>query len=96
MKSDGSAPEKATKFTNNGLAHLFNEIRYEINGIAVDSIIKVDSTSTIKGIMSFTPHQVRRLQYAGWIPSDVTNKLPFTDSGEFTVCLPLDTLMVFF
>lgn len=94
LKEDGNVSSTAG-FVNNGLAHLFSEIRYEINGITVDSVSKAGIASTIKGLLSYTPNQVTRLQNAGWKPDGETDKLPRTKTGQFSVCLPLSMLLGF-
>lgn len=94
-KEDGTKSSDVMKLVNNGLAHIFSEIRYELNGITIDSTTKVGVTSTIKGVCSFSPNQVRRLQSAGWIPEGAEKKFPMTDDHEFTINLPLSTLLGF-
>lgn len=91
-KADGT-PATTTKFVNNGVAHLFSEIRYEMNGVVVDSVIKPGITSTMKGYVSYTSNDVKKLQNAGWLPqkdSKITDEL-----GNFNVCIPLAMLLGF-
>ena len=94
VKEDGT-PSKTVKFINNGLAHLFSEIRYEINGIPIDTTTKVGITSFIKGLLSFTPSQMNRLQNAGWYAPDQSKPLPRNEDGSFNACIPLSTLLGF-
>lgn len=90
-KSTGGAT--TAKFINNGIAHLFSEIRYEMNGVVVDSVTKPGITSTMKGYVSYTSNDVKKLQNAGWLP-EMGNSL--TDaSGNFNVCIPLSMLLGF-
>lgn len=85
---------KTAKFVNNGLAHIFSEIRYEINGIPIDTCTKVGITSTLKGILSYTPNQVKKLENATWkLPGDTA--LPRANDGSFNATLPLATLLGF-
>lgn len=91
-KADGGASTQI-KFVNNGVAHLFSEIRYEINGVVVDSVMKPGITSTMKGYVSYTSNDVKRLQNAGWLPT-TTDKVT-DDNGNFSVCLPLRMLLGF-
>src|SRR3978361_610349 len=94
VKGAGTASPTA-KLINNGLAHLFSEIRYEINGIPIDSSTKVGITSFIKGLLSFTPSQLNKLQNAGWYATDKTKPLPRNEDGSFNACIPLSTLLGF-
>lgn len=88
-------PSTTVKFVNNGVSHLFNEIRLEINGIPIDSTQRVGITSTMKGYVSFSPNQVIKLQSAGWKPDTATKTLPFTTDGAFSVSIPISTLLGF-
>ena len=93
-----SKPIKTVKFVNNGVTHLFSEIRYEINGITIDSTSKPGPTSTIKGYISHTPTQAIKLQNAGWKPDEIISSvsaLPYNDDGTFRVCIPLSALLGF-
>lgn len=103
-KEDGS---KATKleFINNAIAHLFREIRYELNGTIVDSVRNVGLVSTLKGYLSYNENESNALQNAGWFPkhqqADVTKtegsrKIIKDDNGNFNVCIPLKHLLGFF
>lgn len=100
LKADGT-PSTTAKFINNGIAYLFSEIRYELNGIVVDSVTKVGLTSTMKGYISHPTNSKYKLQNSGWI---ATNKnLLSTDTavkindtqGNFNVCIPLNLLLGF-
>lgn len=84
-------------FVNNGVAFLFKEIRYEINGVTVDSVRDVGITSTMKGYLSYTQNEMNKLQNAGWFPNEKSDEKKLIDSnGHFNVCIPLNTFMGFF
>ncbi|CAH2020587.1 unnamed protein product [Acanthoscelides obtectus] len=70
---------------NNAFAFLFRELRYELNGVVVDSVRNVGLTSTLKGYLSFNENESSRLQNAGWFPKDTF----ISESGKFNVCIPL-------
>ena len=70
------------------LCHLFEEIRYEINGVEIDRCKNVDLTSTLKGYVSFSPNQSRFLENAGWTDVAETGKIT-DDNGNFDVSIPL-------
>ena len=88
--TDGTA--SPAKFVNNGFAHLFSEIRYEINGIVVDIIRKPGIATTLKGAASLSRIEREALAYAGWMPDDKADNYNdfITDaSGKFTAWIPL-------
>ncbi len=77
-KKDGTASTELP-FTNNPMAFLFEEIRYEISGITVDSTKKVGVSSTLKGLVSLSPVETNALQTAGWV-------LPAADTVDLNNC----------
>ncbi|KAK5647554.1 hypothetical protein RI129_002446 [Pyrocoelia pectoralis] len=91
-RQDGTASLTA-KFVNNGIAFLFSEIRYEINGIVVDSTSKVGLSSTMKALVSLTPNDSARYQNSGWFPT--ANNATANATGRFNVCIPLQMLLGF-
>ncbi|KAJ8975098.1 hypothetical protein NQ317_017865 [Molorchus minor] len=96
MKSDGTVATKL-QFINNGIAFLFRELRYEPNGIVVDSVRNVGLVSTIKNYLSYNENESVLLQNAGWFPNKSANQKILVDaSGNFNVCIPLKLLMGFF
>jgi hypothetical protein len=78
-----------TKITNNGIVFLFEEIRYEINGIEIDKNRKLGHTSTLKNYVSLNENEAKMLENAGW-----TYKKHHT-SGFFNYCIPLNKLLGF-
>lgn len=96
MQKDGKTASTNFKIINNGIAYLFSEIRFELNGVVIDSVRNVGLTSTIKNYLSYNQNESLRLQNAGWNPlkSGITD--PVLDvSGNFNVCIPLKTLLGF-
>lgn len=85
--------ELTTKFINNGPAFLFSEIRYEMNGVVVDSTTKLGLTSTMKGYVSDTPNDSGRLENSGWFPNGDSTIVDL--NGNFNVCIPLNRLLGF-
>lgn len=93
LVTSAGTPTQTAKFVNNGIAHLFSEIRYEMNGVVVDSVIKPGITSTMKGYVSYTSNDIKKLHNAGWLPqtgNSLTDVL-----GNFNVCIPLSMLLGF-
>lgn len=102
LKKD-KTPSASAKLINNGVMHLFEEIRYEIGGKVIDRVRNPGITTTMKGYISYNSNESRRLQNAGWLPpklSDqsnaVLNDVSITNKdGYFNVCIPLRMVMGF-
>ncbi|KAJ8969311.1 hypothetical protein NQ314_001812 [Rhamnusium bicolor] len=95
-KSDGTLSDKL-KFINNGIPFLFKEIRYQLNGITVDSVRDVGLTSTLKAYLSYNSNDSIRLQNAGRFPKmKAIDNILVDNKGSFNVCIPLKMLMGFF
>lgn len=93
-KDDGSV-SATMKLINNGIAFLFKEIRYQLNGITIDSVRDVGLTSTIKAFLSYNKNECNKLKNAGWFPMENSLVVDAT-TGLFNVCIPLKFLMGFF
>lgn len=92
-KADGTVGAKVN-LINNPMAFLFEEIRYEISGIVVDTTKKVGISSTLKGLVSLSPNETNALKTAGWtVPISTTSKL--NANGYFDFCIPLRLLLGF-
>jgi len=74
---------------NNCVAFMFDEIRYELNGVEIDRCRNVGITSTIKNYVSLTDERSRTLKNAGW------NIEMLQTAGEFSYCVPLNILLGF-
>lgn len=93
-KADGT-PSTETFISNNGFAFLFDEIRYELNGIEIDKVRNPGITSTLKGYVSQTPNTIKGLENGGWIMPSKNKTLSIVKNGNFNVCLPLHVLLGF-
>ena len=89
-KSDGTATASG-RLVNNVVPFLFEEIRYELNGVEIDRNRNMGYTSTIKNFLSLNEAESNSLMNAGWSerPSITT-----TD-GHFNFCVPLKMLLGF-
>lgn len=88
--------DTGSKFVNNAIAFLFEELRYLINGEIIDSCRDVGLTSTIKGYLSFTPNDIVNLSNACWFnPKELSSVQILHTDGSFEVCLPLKMLLGF-
>ncbi|XP_050065031.1 uncharacterized protein LOC126553959 [Aphis gossypii] len=83
-------------FSNNGLAFLFSEMRYEINRIVVQKIKSSGISSCLKGYCSYTPNDLHTLENAAWRPITDDNNKNFITNNVFTGCVPLKHLFGFF
>ncbi|XP_050439893.1 uncharacterized protein LOC126845286 [Adelges cooleyi] len=77
--------------------HLFDEIRYEVNGKEIDKVKNVGIVTTIKGLCSFTPNDITRMQPAGWkhIKDNQTSR-DLMDKSEFVAQYPMSACLGFF
>lgn len=87
----------------NFAAFLFQEIRYELNGVVIDSCRNVGMTSLMKGLATLTPPQARALSNAGFGFDSSNSEQNLSDlniydniSGEFSVKVPLKLLLGLF
>lgn len=92
VKADNT-PTNKTTFCNNGLAHLFSEIRYEMNGILIDSVTNPGITTTMKGYVTFSPDESQKYQNAAWFTTTPNETL--VQAGNFNVCIPLKLMLGF-
>ena len=90
-KADGT-PLARTSFVNNGICHLFEEIRYELNAIEIDRCKNAGLTTIMKGWASFNPSQKTILENAGWLCDD---SYSITTGGYFDVFIPLNMIFGF-
>ncbi|XP_030745125.1 uncharacterized protein LOC115874161 [Sitophilus oryzae] len=88
---------KRLRFTNNGIAFLFREICYELDGITIDALRNVGLASTLKSYLSSNTNESLKLQNAGWFPHrKEEDRILVDDNGKFSVSIPLKLLMGFF
>lgn len=96
VKEDDSVATKLL-FVNNAIAYIFREIRYELNGVIIDSVRNVGVATTIKNYLSFSENESVMLKNAGWFPRRNTDdKILVDEHGNFNVCIPLRLLCGFF
>jgi len=96
IPSDIEDVEKEFNFTNNGLAFLFSEIRYEINGVEIQKLKSPGISSSLKGFCSHTPSELNHLQNAAWdVDMDASENRNFMLNKKFAGCIPLKHLFGF-
>ncbi|XP_071580492.1 uncharacterized protein [Temnothorax nylanderi] len=67
---------------------MFDEIRYELDGMEIDRCRNVGITSTLKNYVTVSSDRSVILRNAGWEPQNNPN-------GYFNFCVPLNTLLGF-
>ncbi|XP_071648504.1 uncharacterized protein [Temnothorax longispinosus] len=72
----------------NCVAFMFDEIRYELDGIEIDRCRNVGITSTFKNYVTVSSDRSVILRNAGWEPHNNPN-------GYFNFCVPLNLLLGF-
>lgn len=79
------------KLKNNFVAHLFDEIRYEVNGVEIDQTRHLGISSTIKNLVSLSPMDSNGMQNAGWNKTDDIDLV----NGYFNFYVPLKLFLGF-
>lgn len=74
--------------SDNAMAHMFSEIRYELNGIVVDRVRNPGITSLLKGLVSFTSQDISRM-------SNSSFRVHSKTEAAFSYCIPLKILLGF-
>ncbi|RLU25440.1 hypothetical protein DMN91_001596 [Ooceraea biroi] len=85
------AANKHVVLENNCVAFMFDEIRYELNGVDIDRSRNAGITSTLKNYVSLTASRNGMLKNAGW---DIVN-FSNGEEGHFNFCVPLSMLLGF-
>ncbi|KAL4127488.1 hypothetical protein QTP88_011655 [Uroleucon formosanum] len=84
------------RFSNNGLAFLFSEMRYEINGIEIQKLKSPGVSSCLKAYCSYTPNDLNALENSAWDSAmDSEDNKNFMSNNVFTGCIPLKHLFGF-
>lgn len=91
-KSSASTAPVNSCFVNNAAAHLFDEIRYELNNFEIDRCKNVGISTTMKGYVSFTSHDMTHMEIASW---DVKSEKEATTEDAYSYCIPLKSLFGF-
>jgi hypothetical protein len=101
-KKDGTKLENYDdlRLSNNAIAFLFEEIRFEMSGVEVDRTRRVGITTTIKNLLSLddVEEKTKTINACWTHPSSANTKLKSminTGQGSFNFLLPLKMLMGF-
>lgn len=90
----GDSSSSDITFVGNGIAFLFDECRYLLNGIEIDKTRNLGYTTLMKGLCSFTKDEADSYQDAGWyrFGEDLHSK---KDELYFSASVPLKLLLGF-
>lgn len=90
LLKDDETVSRTAFFDKMGLLSLFDEIRYEMNGITIDRCRNPGVTALMKGYVSFSQNDSIRLENAGWTDENFVD-----ENGYFDVCIPLKICLGF-
>lgn len=90
VKLEGTISDTA-ELVNNAVAFLFEEIRYEINGVEIDRTRNLGIATSLKNYISLNRNESQMLFNAGWSPE----KSIKTTKGFFNFCVPLKIFLGF-
>lgn len=77
-------------FTNNPVLFMFQDIRYELNGVEIDKVKNAGITTTIKSLLSLNENEAKYSKNWGW---DIDGTLE--QSGKFSANIPLNKILGF-
>lgn len=98
IEGEVNKPEEMTgdvRFINNGLAFLFSEMKYEINGIQIQKLVNPGITTTLKGYCSYNNSNINNRCNAAWDNNFKNTNPDFIESGKFNGCINLSDLFGF-
>lgn len=89
LQKGAVAPYEANDgLCNNAMAHLFSEIRYELNGIVIERVRNPGLSTLLKGLTSFSYHDIVR-------QSNTSFNIQYTTQSEFSFTIPLKNFLGF-
>jgi len=88
LKINNPVEGSAVALGNNCAAFMFDEIRYELDGVEIDRNRNVGITSALKNYVTMTFDRSMTMSNAGWTD-------PITVNGYFNFCVPLYMLLGF-
>lgn len=89
-KGSKDAYQYGDGLSDNAMAHLFREIRYELHGIVIDLVRNPGITSCLKGLVSLTENESERYKNSSYALDD-----PERREEAFSFCVPLKLLLGF-
>lgn len=86
----GVLKKKKVKLINNAISFLFQDLRYEINGVEIDRIRNVGLTTTMKSLVSMGNGEGKAAEMWGWNIDQLREY-----DNNFSILLPLNKLLGF-
>ncbi|XP_051176795.1 uncharacterized protein LOC127291637 [Leptopilina boulardi] len=93
-KNDGITDTQNMHLVSNAICFLFDEIRYELNGIEIDRCKYVSHTTIMKNYVSITPPQLNVIENAGFSKITLDSRITL-ENGYFDVTIPLSMIFGF-
>lgn len=90
-KKDIKDSAGSVHFTNNALLYLFQDIRYELNGVEIDKIKNAGITTTMKSLISMNESESKMSNAWGWNIDGIKN----INGGRFSASIPLCNILGF-
>lgn len=87
----GKKITKKANFINNYILFMFQNIRYELNGVAIDNIKNAGVTTTMKSYISMNEGESKNAALWGWSLDGTTGN----DTTHFTAIIPLNKILGF-
>lgn len=91
FKSDKKDKAQFFHFTNNPFMYLFQDIRYELNGVEIDKVKNAGITTTMKSLMSMNDSESKISKAWGWDIQGTKNII----EGHFSASIPLSHILGF-
>ncbi|XP_076278013.1 uncharacterized protein LOC143207948 [Lasioglossum baleicum] len=95
---EGESHIDTVTLENNTGAFMFEEIRYELNGVEIDRSRNPGATTTLKNYVSLSRTRSSALSNAGWLYGDDGQKQTATATAAiyFNFCVPMSVLLGFY
>lgn len=90
LDTAGKKKKKEFKFINNPILFLFQDIRYELNGVEIDHVKNAGITTTIKSLISMNVGESKSSALWGWNLNGSAKK-----GDNFSVIIPLNKVLGF-
>lgn len=90
-KKESKDVAASVEFINNALLYLFQDIRYELNGVEIDKIKNAGVTTTIKSLISMNESESKMSHAWGWNVDGIKN----INGGSFSASIPLCNILGF-
>lgn len=90
INRETKAEIKEFQFTNNPILFLFQDIRYELNGVEIDKVRNAGITTTMKSLLSMSEGESKMSKSWGWDINGTNNV-----GNYFSASIPLSKILGF-